>query len=63
MFLLIIQPLPILGLLVRETVPFAELSIWLTGAMSGKECNLQFFTLFSFVVGHLWNRTIMQSGL
>jgi len=38
--LLIIQPLPILGLLLRETVPLAESSIWPTGAMSGKECNL-----------------------
>lgn len=40
MFLLIIQPLPIVGLLLRDTVHFSGLSIWLTGAMSGKEFNL-----------------------
>lgn len=61
MFLLIIQTSPILGLLLRETVPFAESSIWPKGVMSGRECNLQFFTLFALVVNQFWKRKIMHT--
>lgn len=54
MFLLIIQPSTVLGLLLRGTAPFAESSIWPTGAMSGKDANFNFspyslLLLISFV--------------